>query len=271
MPFSVAETTNPHDDAVAFHDEPFDETGPRVAVRLLRSEDADDVCIRLDHIAGDGWSTKMLAYLLAEAYSRVLDNPGYAPEPNLEPRPGHADLWAALTPEQRDAAKNGPGMAMPRWRKPVSAGPGSGLAAHELTLEPQRLSAIREHGRAHGATLNDMLVTALLRSLVKMFPAGKDGLLGASISADLRPFVDDPRFERICTLASPMTIGVGYVEGDSFDDHPRQGRRNHASAQGEPVGREPLRRRRASLPDLRVASGAPIGASSGSPARCHPW
>ncbi len=153
VPFSVAETTNPHDDAVAFHDEPFDETGPRVAVRLLRSADADDVCIRLDHIAGDGWSTKMLAYLLAETYSRVLANPDYAPDAEpLEPRPGHADLWAALTPEQRDAAKQGPGMAMPRWRKPVSAGPGSGLAARELTLEPPRLAAVREYGRARGAT-----------------------------------------------------------------------------------------------------------------------
>ncbi len=58
-----------------------------------------------------------------------------------------------------------------------------------------------------------MLLTALLRSLVPMFPAGKDGLLGASISADLRPFVDDPRFERICTLASPMTIGVALRRG----------------------------------------------------------
>ena len=159
----------------------------------------------------------MLAYLLAETYTRVLADPGYAPVPNLEPRPSHADLWAALTPEQRDAAKNGPGMATPRWRKPVSAGPGSGLAARELTIEPQRLAAVRAYGRAHDATVNDMLVTALLRSLAQMFPAGKDRLLGASISADLRPFVDDPRFERVCTLASPMTIGVAYDGNDTFD------------------------------------------------------
>ena len=148
VPFSVADTTNPHDDAIAFHDEPFDETGPRVAVRLLRSEDADDLCIRLDHIAGDGWSTKMLAYLLAKTYSAVLADPDYAPEPDLSPRPSHADLGRA-DDEQKAAAKKGPGMATPRWRKPVSAGAGTGLAARELTLGPQRLAAVRAYGRAH--------------------------------------------------------------------------------------------------------------------------
>ena len=107
VPFSVAETANPHNDAVAFHDEPFDETGPRIAVLLLRSERGDDVCIRLDHIAGDGWSTKMLAYLLAETYSRLLADPGYLPEPDLSPRPGHADLWAALTPNSGPPPRNG--------------------------------------------------------------------------------------------------------------------------------------------------------------------
>ena len=96
VPFAVVETTNPHDDAVAFHDEPFGETGPRVAVRLLRSGDADDVCIRLDHIAGDGWSTKMLAYLLAQTYTRVLADPDFVPEPNLS-----ADANARLEPALR--------------------------------------------------------------------------------------------------------------------------------------------------------------------------
>ena len=63
-----------------------------------------------------------------------------------------------------------------------------------------------------------MLVTALLRSMVRLFPAGKDGMLGASISADLRPYVEGPAFERICTLAAPMTIGVPYSASDTFDD-----------------------------------------------------
>lgn len=217
VPFSIADSSDPATDAASFHDEPFGEREPRLAVRLLRSADRDDLVIRLDHRVGDGWSAKHITYVLADAYSRLLADPGYRPEPDLTPRPGHVDLWAALSPAQREAGANPPRPAAARWRKPLSAGRGTGLEVRTSTIAPAELSAIRAYGSDRGATINDMLVTALLRALVRMFPPGKDNRLGISISADLRRFTDDPKFERICTLANPQTIGVPYDASDAFD------------------------------------------------------
>lgn len=54
--FSMLDTDNADRDAAEFHARSFEERGPRVAVLLLRSAEHDDLCIRFDHVAGDGWS-----------------------------------------------------------------------------------------------------------------------------------------------------------------------------------------------------------------------
>lgn len=66
--------------------------------------------------------------------------------------------------------------------------------------------------------MNDMLVTALLRSLSRTSPPAEGIPLGVSITADLRRFAPDPRFERPCNLSSAQTIEIGFDAGDGFDD-----------------------------------------------------
>ena len=99
--FSMADSEDPDGDFAAFHGTPFDPRGPRLAVLMLRSRDHDDLCVRFDHSAGDGWSAKEVTHLLADIYSRLLDDPDYVPSPRTSPRPDHADVWNALTEEQR--------------------------------------------------------------------------------------------------------------------------------------------------------------------------
>ena len=216
--FDLMPTTDADTDSAAFHAERFDPRGPRLAVRLLRSEAADDLCLRLDHGAGDGWSAKHVAYMLADAYSALLDDEGWDAQPDNSPRPSYSEVWDALTDDQKAAAETRPRIATPRWRMRIVRGNGNDLGARRLALGPDRLSRVKAYAAERGATVNDAIVAALLRSLARAYPPPANTPLGVSISADLRRVVgEQPPFDRVCVLASPQTVGVRYDAADGFD------------------------------------------------------
>ena len=80
--FSLADSDDPDRDSAEFHGTPFHPKGPRLAVSLLRSRDRDDLCVRFDHAAGDGWSAKEVTHLLADTYL------GCSTTPTTRRRPG---------------------------------------------------------------------------------------------------------------------------------------------------------------------------------------
>jgi len=217
--FSTADSEDPDRDAAAFHETPFDPKGPRLAVLLLRSRDHDDLCVRFDHVAGDGWSAKEVTHLLAEVYSRLLDDPGYVPSPRTSSRPDHADVWHALTEEQRQLAANPPSMTnMSQWKMKARPGSKDGLAVRTLTLSPERVVALRAYAHARGGTVNDALISALIRAVESNNPQRPGLKPGVSISADTRRFAGETDLERLANIATTQTVRMDFRHGESFDE-----------------------------------------------------
>jgi NRPS condensation-like uncharacterized protein len=216
--FDLVETDDSERDSADFHSQALDARGPRIAVRLLRSRETDDVCLKVDHVAGDGWSVKELACLLAETYTRVSADPDCIVEPNLTPRPTPANLWEFLTLEQRKAARQTPRLARPKWKASLRPGSGDELAVRRMTLSPERFRAVKAYGKARRATVTAMLVTSMVRALARTYAPPPGIVLPVSISADLRLFADDPRLMRVSNISSSNAIGIGYDPDDAFDE-----------------------------------------------------
>jgi NRPS condensation-like uncharacterized protein len=217
--FEMAASDDPDRDSATFHGMPFDPKGPRLAVLLLRSTDHDDLCVRFDHRAGDGWSAMEVTHLLAETYTRVLDDPGYAPSPRATPRPTGEDVWAALTDEQRRAATDDPPPMMnaSQWMMKARRGRSRALSVRTLTLAPERVAAIREYAHARGGTVNDALLTALLRTVDSVHPQKSWLKPGVSISADTRRFARGEHLRRPANIATTQTVRFDYRSGETFD------------------------------------------------------
>jgi NRPS condensation-like uncharacterized protein len=218
--FAVVESEDPDHEAVDFHATSFDPRGPRLAVLLVRGPERDDLCVRFDHVAGDGWSAKEVAHLLAETYSRLLEDPSHAPPPRTAPRPTHGDVWRALTDEQRAAAapERIPPFGRSKWRMKLWPGSGMGLVVRTLTLEAERVAAIRAHAHERGATVNEALVAAFVRSAADLCPPKPGVRPGVSVSADTRRLVERGGFDRITGLATTQTVMMDYTHGESFDE-----------------------------------------------------
>ena len=218
QPFRLVETRDPDAEAASFHSTPFASKAPRLAAALLRCADHDELCVRFDHVAGDGWSAKEVTCLLAETYTRLLKDPLWIPQTRLAPRPTHTDVWKALTDEQRSAAANMPKMEFSDWSARFAHGTGSVFAARSLTLDPDRVSGIRAYAHARGATLNEALVAAFLRSVAAISPPPAGTRPGVSISADSRRIAADPTLNRIANIATTQTVLMDYRYGETFDE-----------------------------------------------------
>lgn len=208
--YSVHESTDSEADSLALHQEPFHARGPRLKVRLLRSATRDDLCLKVDHFAADGWSTKELAYILADTYGRLLQDPGFVPQPDLSPRPGVAQVWGSLTEPQRRAAQATPRMVTRWWKMGIPRGAGHGLSAVTATLQADECAALRTAVHKQDSTVNDAVVTALLCCLYDRYPTEQPVM---SISADSRRFAAAPELRRVCVLATPQTVAFP-IPGD---------------------------------------------------------
>jgi len=216
--FSMAVSDDPDRDAATFHATPFDPKGPRLAVLLLRGADRDDLCVRFDHVVGDGWSAKEVTHLLAETYTRLLEDPSYRPVPRTSSRPDHDDVWSALTDEQREMAADPPKMQFSRWSIKTRPAKGNAFAVRTLTIAPERVEAIRQYAHTRGGTVNDAVVAAAVRSAAAICPP-RDGVKPAvSISADTRRFAPDAGLERLVNLATTQNVLLDYVHGEGADE-----------------------------------------------------
>jgi NRPS condensation-like uncharacterized protein len=217
VPFSVAMTDDADADAARCQVAPVPDEGPQVAVTLVRSPGHDDIVIGISHNVADGQSAKYYAYVLADIYTRLLSDPSYAPVPNLDARPEARDVWNAFSEDERRRAKREPRPAMPNWDLPWKACTGRGRTLRELRLDPERLAAIGQYGKQHGATVNDMLLTAFFRAMTAVCPQPAGKPLSLSFSAEHRRFLAGDTEPPISNLAVTIWLGIDARDGEAFD------------------------------------------------------
>ena len=218
LPFSVDSTLDPDRDAVACLTAQIDSTGPQVAVHLLQTEAGDEVIVSMSHDAADGQGVKQYVYLLADLYSRLLDDPEYVPAPPRIARPSAADVWNALGPSQRERANHTPPMTMPNWKIPSTAITGQGRTLQELRLLPERFRAVKEYGIARGASINALMLTAFFRAVARSYPPPAGRAMSLPFTADHRRYLQARSDVPITNLAISLWLGVPFIDGEAFDD-----------------------------------------------------
>lgn len=216
VPFSSGPSADPDRDASAYQTAPIDSAGPQVTVRMLRAESGDEVIMSVSHDAADGQGVKLYAYVLADIYSRLLEDPTYVAAPRAAARPSPGDVWSALSADQKAAANKTPGMTMPNWDLPHKAVTGTGRTLRELRVAPARLRAIKAYGSARGASINALTLTAFFRAVCRAFPPPAGRPMSLPFTVDHRRYLQKCDDLPVSNLAISLWLGVAHVEGESF-------------------------------------------------------
>jgi len=215
--FTVVETDDAGEAMLRFQTDEVSDDGPQVAVTLLRTRRGDVLGIKASHVPVDGQGAKRYAYLLADIYTRLGEDPGYRPAPNLAPRPTANDVWANLTDEQRRAARTAKSWAQPNWPVPAGSVDAQTITYRELALPPERFRELKAYGAGRGATVNDMLLALYFRALILALdpPAGTP--LSLMSTADHRRYLPNPDAVPIGMLSLSGPLGIERVDGEPFD------------------------------------------------------
>lgn len=210
--------TDPDATMRAFQAAEVRDEGPQAAVALLRASGRDVLGIKVSHVLADGQAAKQYAYLLADIYSRLKMDPAFSPEPNLRRRPSGRDVWANLSPKQRREARKAKSWTSPTWPAPEVGDPGSGLTYQWITLPPELFVAVKSYGSDRGCTVNDMMLTAVLRACISSLnpPAGVP--LSLMYTADLRRYLHDSATLPISNVSISGSLDIECVNDECFED-----------------------------------------------------
>jgi NRPS condensation-like uncharacterized protein len=212
-------------DTDAFLSGDFDEKqGPQLRALLAPGERGERLVLKVNHQVADAGGVKELGYLLAGFYRKLRDDPGFRPEPNLGSRslrqvyrrflPRHFfGLLGRSIREQWGNLKPYKSMNLPAGTN------ASGVPVYVFKhFSKKRLEAQGSLLAEHNTTLNDIMVTAMLRALVAHSNWDAKSALRLTGTVDLRRYLPGRRGQAVCNLSSFFFVNLGYQLGSSFDE-----------------------------------------------------
>ena len=163
-------------------------TRPPIRFDILRDKTRDTLCITVHHAVMDAHGLILYAGLLAGCYRDPKMACGTVPStcPDrsltgiLSRFPGVAPVPETVMPEPHYT----------RWVFPAPAGTCTQRAFAIRTLPPTRLPEIRRAAKAHGATVNDVILAAFFSALCDAIQPEPGLLVPIMLSIDLRRYLN---------------------------------------------------------------------------------
>jgi NRPS condensation-like uncharacterized protein len=85
------------------------------------------------------------------------------------------------------------------------------------TLAPQTVKGLKAYARAHAATLNDLILTALYRAMFAASSAEAGKAFSIQVPIDLRRSLPQGKEQHICNLSGGLFPAVAFNPGESFE------------------------------------------------------
>lgn len=183
------------------------QTSPQIRVGLFRRE-SDTLCVVINHMIADAAGFKEYLYLLAQTYTGLVN--GQEPETvdagkNIPSRGldqvlgglGWRRVFKVLLADLRTKQNPIGQMFMPT--RVSSELPNPRIA--ELRIDGSHYEALMVYAQAHKATLNDVFLAAVYKTLAEMLDVG-NAKISVGITVDLRRYIPTRTADTLCNLLS---------------------------------------------------------------------
>ena len=195
---------------------------PLVKAKLFRDNGKDILCFNMNHTPTDGAGLKQFVKKLATIYNSLLKNPDFIPACNLE---GDRSLKQVTTSfslsDKLQFAKYGfkKPKRNPSWSFGWDANKNENKKQIIIDKIPENtFLTLKEYGKQHNATVNDIVISAFMRSFEKSKPGNKLLAKPVIIPVDLRKYVNPEHHSAICSLTGSMICNIGNETGNSFSE-----------------------------------------------------
>ncbi len=208
-----------------FRNRPIDSRrGPQIRACILRDAHGDRLLVKVAHQVCDAGGLNDVVAQLSHIYTQLAKKPDYQPRPNIHGSrhcgqiirhlpwyiyPVLVFLFLRTTLSTQIPKKT--------HALQVPAGPHEPFTFVIRHLAPEQVARLRAYGRQRRATINDLMIAAFYRALLKK--EAWDGLAALRIqtTVDLRRhYLPGRKAEGICNLSTYEHIHLGREPGRDF-------------------------------------------------------
>ena len=187
----------------------------QIKVRLIRTE-VDTVCIKVNHACSDAAGLKQYLCLLVSIYNQLLKGLQYVVESKTSVNRGQDQIFNLdyVTNGLNELMKTGVNQSEPTVAFPCKSGEEKEQA---FIVKNYPIKKISEYAKANCATVNDVLLTAFIRSLPKVADI-QNNTISLYFTVDLRRYLADHKAGSICNLSAMQVVTLIYDLVESFDE-----------------------------------------------------
>lgn len=218
---SLEETENPDEAIQRFLDSPLDmDHDLMVKVKLIQSDNYDTVCIKTNHACCDGAGTKEYISLLTEIYSIIDQDFGiFIPKPRKRSRKDQDRLFDGLgisDPEKEWI----PGSEITKATWPFQWTQVQSDIIHNVVLSFPEANFGEMHlfAKANNATINDLILTAYYRAMIKATSPKAEEIMEIPITIDLRRYLPDHKTESIRNFSGSEFTRLAVIPDETFSE-----------------------------------------------------
>ncbi len=213
----VRESDDPIAEATAFVAEPLDsEVGPQIRAALIRGRSSDLLAVCGGHVAMDGGALKEALYLIGDVYRALAEDGDWTPQPNLD---GIRGPKTRATIAERLRAMRPPDLMPPPSDLAVPLLGGRGPVSYVLvTVEPEVLRSAAASAKRTGATINDVVLAALYRTVWRVLGMESGARTPIMITSDIRRHLPDGTKTALANISSAHWITTTAANDEGFDE-----------------------------------------------------
>jgi NRPS condensation-like uncharacterized protein len=208
-----------------FRNRPIDSRrGPQIQACLMCAADGDRLLLKIAHQVCDAGGLTTLVAQLSHIYTQLAHNPGYRPAPHIHSTRTCSQIMRHLpwyiylvllflfvrTTLSTQIPKKTHALQVP-------VGPREPFIFVIRHLPPARAARLRDYGRQHRATINDIMIAAFYRALLKQEDWDGRAALRIQTTVDLRRhYLPSGTAAEICNLSTYEHINLGTDPGSDF-------------------------------------------------------
>ncbi len=190
--------------------------GPQIKTYLHRSSSKDRFLIKVSHIVSDAAGVKEIAGELSKIYNHLKYDPDFKPEPILEDYRGFWQIfrqvpWHAILRIIYNYMCEIYGSKFPGRSHvvPIQKVSGDKIKLFTKHIDETQFASLNAYAKEMHVTINDVLVTAIIRALSKTGNVKPGKALRLGMAVDLRRYLPGKKARSIANFSSLELFNYG--------------------------------------------------------------
>lgn len=186
--------------------------GPQLKIEVISGDKNNVLCVLINHMLCDAAGFKDYLYMLSDIYSNIEEN-SYYPSVSMCNRKISQILKAFSVRDKLKIMFSKNDMFSLDPAKFQLEGDLSNPFIEIRTISKENFCQIKTYAKKHGATVNDVILTAYMRVLFQIF--GR--VVTTTCTMDMRKYLPKRRANSICNLCTNLTCNIGSEIGTKFE------------------------------------------------------